>query len=97
MHGLAQTKRRIRLIHWAVIFAICAAIAAAVLVIAAFGFEFLNRPHVYGAGSLFLVSFTLLTVALGLFAQEIRLAIKVPKSSPRLRSGQSVPPGSGSL
>lgn len=76
VHSLAQVKRRIRLLHWAVFFAICAALAATVLVIAAFGFAFLNRPHVYGAGSLFLVSFTLLTVALGLFAQEIRLAIK---------------------
>lgn len=76
VHGLAQVKRRIRLLHWAVFFAICAAIAAAVLVIAAFGFAFLNRPHVYGVGTLFLVSFTLLTFALGLFAQEIRLAIK---------------------
>jgi hypothetical protein len=72
VHGLAH----IWLLHWAVFFAICAAIAAAVLVIAAFLFAFLNRPHVYGVGTLFLVSFTLLTFALGLFAQEIRLAIK---------------------
>jgi hypothetical protein len=76
VHGPAKVKRRIRLLHWAVLFAICAAIAAAVLVIAAFGFAFLSRPHVYGAGTLFLVSFTLLTVSLGLIAQEIRLAIK---------------------
>jgi hypothetical protein len=76
VHGLAQVKRRIRLLHWAVFFAICGAISSTVLVIAAFGFAFLNRPHVYGAGTLFLVSFTLLTIALGIFAQEIRLAIK---------------------
>jgi Protein of unknown function (DUF2721) len=76
VHDLAQVKRRIRLLNWAVFFAICAAIAAAVLVIAAFAFAFLNLPHVYGVGTLFTVSFTLLTVALLLFAQEIRLAIK---------------------
>src|SRR5512135_1073100 len=69
-------KRRVRLLQWAVFFSLCAAIAATVLVIAAFSFAFLNRPHVYGVGTLFLVSFTLLTVALGLFAQEIWLAIK---------------------
>jgi hypothetical protein len=40
VHGLAQTKWRIRLLHWAVFFAICAAIAATALVIAAFGFAF---------------------------------------------------------
>ena len=75
-HDLLLIKRRVRLLQWAVFFSLCAAIAATVLVIAAFSFAFLNRPHVYGVGTLFLVSFTLLTVALGLFAQEIWLAIK---------------------
>jgi hypothetical protein len=68
--------KRVRLLQWAVFFCLCAAISATVLVIAAFLFAFLNRPHVYGVGLFFLVSFTLLTVALGLFAQEIWLAIK---------------------
>jgi uncharacterized protein DUF2721 len=73
---LLLIKRRVQLLQWAVFFSLCAAIAATMLVIAAFSFAFLNRPHVYGVGSLFLVSFTLLTVALGLFAREVWLAIK---------------------
>ncbi len=75
-HELPNTRRRVRLLQWAVLFALCAAIAGALLVMAAFMFGFLNRSHVYGMASLFLLSFALLTIALGLFAREIWLGIK---------------------
>jgi hypothetical protein len=75
-HEIPYTKQRVRLLQWAVFYSLCAAIAATLLVIGAFIFGFLNRQHVYGMGSLFLISFALLTFALGLFAREVWLGLK---------------------
>jgi hypothetical protein len=73
---IAGMTRRVFLLHRAAFFGLCAAIAAAALVIISFVLGFLNITHVYGMGLLFLLTFGLLTIALGLFAQEIRTALR---------------------
>lgn len=72
----AGMARRLFLLHRAAFFGLCASISAAVLVIISFVLGFLNVTHVYGMGILFLLTFGLLTIALGLFAQEIRSALR---------------------
>jgi hypothetical protein len=72
----AGMARRVFLLHRAAFFGLCAAISAAVLVIMFFIIGFLNVTHVYGMELFFLLTFGLLTIALGLFAQEIRTAMK---------------------
>jgi Protein of unknown function (DUF2721) len=75
-HDLLQMRRRVRLLHWAIFFALCAAIVTILLVVVAFVFGFLNLAHEYGMGTLFFLSFGLFIISLALFAQEIRLALK---------------------
>ena len=82
-HDLLQTRRRVRLLHWAIFFALCAAIVTILLVVA-FVFGFLNLAHEYGMGTLFFVSFALFLISLALFAQEIRLALK---DNDRIKAG----------
>jgi ABC-type Fe3+ transport system permease subunit len=75
-HDLLQTRRRVRLLQWAIFFSLCAAIVTILLVVVAFVFGFLNLAHEYGMGTLFFVSFGLFIISLALFAEEIRLALK---------------------
>jgi Protein of unknown function (DUF2721) len=71
-----KLRQRIVLLNRAVTFALASAICASTLVMASFIFGFLNLTHIYGTALLFLLSTTLLSIALGLFVKEIRLSIK---------------------
>jgi hypothetical protein len=74
-HEITQLKRRIKLLSRAVFIALCSGVSATILLLVGFVAGFLSLTHVYGMGTLFIVTVALLGLALALFAREIRLAL----------------------
>jgi hypothetical protein len=75
-HDLARLKMRVQLLHRAAFYSLCSAVVTSILVIVAFISGFLNLRHEYGSAGLFAVSIGLLVFSLGLFAKEIRTALR---------------------
>ena len=73
---LARLKVRVQLLHRAAFYALCSAVVTSMMVIVAFISGFLNFRHEYGLTILFTMSIGLLVFALGLFATEIRSALR---------------------
>jgi hypothetical protein len=73
---LARLKSRVQLLHRAAFYALCSAVVTSMLIILAFISGFLNLRHEYGSAGLFAVSIGLLVFSLGLFAKEIRTALR---------------------
>jgi hypothetical protein len=75
MPELALLRRRMMLLHKALLLALGSGIAASILIIAAFGSAMLGLQHAWGAAILFMVSMTLLCASLVYFAFEVRLSM----------------------
>lgn len=72
---LPRLRKRAQLINRAIYYSVLSGIVATLLVIFSFALAFLGVRHVFGAGLLFLVSVSLLAVALITLALEVRIAL----------------------
>ena len=72
---IPRLKQRAALLNKAILFAILSAIVTSLLVIVAFVAAYLNFPHEYGVGVLFVLALSCFTVALTNLARETRIAL----------------------
>ena len=72
---IPHLKRRAALLNRSIFFAIISAIITSILVIMAFVTAYLNVPHEYGVGFLFILALSFFTASLVNLARETRIAL----------------------
>lgn len=72
---LPSLRRRVGLLHRAILWSVASGVVTGLLVIVAFAMAFLNARHEYGAAGLFIVALGLFTAALISFAREVHLGL----------------------
>jgi magnesium-transporting ATPase (P-type) len=70
-----RLKRRVALLNRSILFAIISAMVTSILVIVAFVAAYLNFPHEYGVGLLFILALGFFTAALVNLARETLIAL----------------------
>src|SRR6516165_4641244 len=72
---IPRLKRRVALLNRSILFAIISAIITSILVIVSFVSAYLNFPHEYGVGILFILALGFFTAALVNLARETLIAV----------------------
>ena len=72
---IPRLKRRVALLNRSILFAIISAMITSILVIVAFVAAYLNFPHEYGVGILFILALGFFTAALVNLARETLIAV----------------------
>ena len=72
---IPRLKRRVALLNRSILFAIISAMITSILVIVAFVAAYLNLPHEYGVGILFILALGFFTAALVNLARETLIAV----------------------
>jgi hypothetical protein len=72
---IPRLLQRYKLLSSATYFALASGVSTSLLLVVGFACAFLQLQHEYGAGSLFILSLTLLAVALFRFGQEVSMGL----------------------
>ena len=72
---IPRLRRRVGLLHWSILAAICAGASATILIVTAFAFALLGLQHIWISAALFIISLTFLGVSLGVLAADVVIAL----------------------
>jgi hypothetical protein len=72
---LPRLRRRVRLLHWATLSAICSGATVTILIITAFAFALLGKQHIWGSAALFIISLMFFCVSLAVMAADVVVAL----------------------
>ena len=67
-------RRRVGLLHWSILAAMCAGASATILIVTAFAFAMLGFQHVWISAALFIISLIFLGISLGVLAADVMVA-----------------------
>ena len=74
---IPRLRRRLRLLHWSAIAAICSGASVTILIVTAFAFAMMGLQHVWGSAVLFIVSLGFVCVSLAILATDVVVAMNV--------------------
>ena len=68
---IPRLRRRVGLLRWSIVTAICAGASATILIVTAFAFALLGLQHIWISAALFIISLTFLCISLGVLAADV--------------------------
>ena len=74
---IPRLRRRLRLLQWSAIAAICSGASVTILIVTAFAFAMMGFQHVWGSAALFIVSLGFVRVSLAILATAVVVAMNV--------------------
>ena len=72
---IPRLRRRIQLLHWSTLAAICSGASVTILIVTAFAFALMGMQHVWSSAALFIIALTFACISLAVLAADVIVAL----------------------